>query len=238
MKDKKGLQRLTNSKVKVDRVLALEEITLSDLEQLNRTENDSLMEILGEKLNKLKGSERDKFCRKINLITSEATKNQIWENNHLQIGWAISSLIRKHGNMPSKTEIAIESELGRQTIDKHLKEYANHPQYLGQIEQFRFMIPKVLARVFQFAVDGDVGAAKLYFNVMGMLNNGKPSNRFIQNQQNNFIQINSMTINQELLKHLKPEQLDTIESILKAAIPQSDATTDGLEYGTNKLNQK
>jgi len=228
-KEKKGLQKLTESKAKIDKLLLLEQITLSDLELLSRTEKDSLMEILGEKLNKLKGTERDDFCKKINLIAGEATKNQIWENNHIQIGWAISSLMLEQHCMPTVTEIAIKAELSRQTIHKHLNDYANHPQYLEQVEQFRFMIPKVLSRVFHYAVNGDVGAAKLYFNVMGMLNNGKPSNRFIQNQQNNFIQINSMTISQETIKHLKPSQLNTIESILKTALPQSDTTTDGLE---------
>jgi len=159
-----------------------------------------------------------------------------WENNHIQIGWAISSLMLEQHCMPTVTEIAIKAELSRQTIHKHLKEYANHPRYLEQLQQFKFMIPKVLSRVFHYAVNGDVGAAKLYFNVMGMLNNGKPSNGFIQNQQNNFIQINSMTISQETIKHLNPSQLNTIESILKTVLPQSDAT-DGLEDGTNKLEK-
>ena len=33
----------------------------------------------------------------------------------------------------------------------------DHPQYLGQIEQFRFMTSEVLAKVFQFAINGDTG---------------------------------------------------------------------------------
>jgi len=220
MKENKSLQKLTKSNARIDKILSLEQITPSDLEPLNKTEIDRLTEIFGQQMNKLKGPERDKFYRKIKPIMGEATKNQLWENNHIQITWAISSLMLEHGCMPSKTEIAIKTELSRQTIHKHLQDYTSHPVYLGQMEQFKFMTSKLLARVFHYAVNGDVGAAKLYFNVMGMLNNGQPSNK-IQNQQNNFIQINSMTINQELLKHLKPEQLDAIESILKTALPQS-----------------
>ena len=70
-----------------------------------------------------------------------------------------------------------------------------------------------------FAVNGDVGAAKLYFNVMGCLNGGQASqNMLIQNQQNN-IQINNTVLSQETVKHLNSEQLNEIEEILKTASP-------------------
>ena len=123
--------------------------------------------------------------------------------------------------MPTKTEIAIKTELSRQTIHKHLKEYTSHPQYLQQVEQFRFMTSKVLAKVFQFAVNGDIGAAKLYFNVMGNLN-GQPSNNILIQNQNNFIQINGTILSQETIKNLNPEQLNTIETILKTALSKPE----------------
>jgi hypothetical protein len=66
-----------------------------------------------------------------------------------------------------------------------------------------------------------MGAAKLYFNVMGCLNGGQSShNTLIQNQQNN-IQINNTILSQETVKHLNPEQLNTIEEILKTALPET-----------------
>jgi hypothetical protein len=63
---------------------------------------------------------------------------------------------------------------------------------------------------------GDIGAAKLYFNVMGHLQ-PTPSNTLIQ-YQNNYIQINVTVLSQESIKSLNPEQLNSIESILKTAI--------------------
>ena len=69
-----------------------------------------------------------------------------------------------------------------------------------------------------------MGAAKLYFNVMGCLNGGQSShNTLIQNQQNN-IQINNTILSQETVKHLNPEQLNTIEEILKTALPETWTT--------------
>jgi len=222
MNTKKNLQKFTDSEAKINKVLSLEQITPKDLEPLNEAESNRLMEILTERFNKLKGTERDKFCKKVEPITSESTKNQLWESNHIQITWAISTLMQEYGRMPTKTEIATKTELSRQTIHKHLKEYTNHPQYLAQIEQFRFMTSKVLAKVFQFAVNGDTGAAKLYFNVMGFLNNGRTANNTLIQNQNNYIQINGTVLSQETIKHLNPEQLNTIETILKAASPQPE----------------
>ena len=217
---KKGLQKFTETEAKIVKILSLEQITPSDLEPLSEPETARLNAVLTEKINNLEGIERDKFWKKIEPVADDTTKNQLWENNHNQITWAISNLMQEYGRMPTKTEIAAKTELSRQTIHKHLKEYISHPQYLEQVEQFRFMTSKVLTKVFQFAVNGDMRAAKLYFNVMGNLN-GQPSNNIlIQNQ--NFIQINGIILSQETIKHLNSEQLNSIETILKAVLPQSE----------------
>lgn len=221
MKPKKDLQKFTESEAKIQKLLSLEQITPSDYELLSEPERDRLMEILTEEFNKLKGIERDKFYHKFEPITSDSTKNQLWESNHIKITWAISAFMQDYGRMPTKTEIADKTELSRQTVHKHLKEYTNHPLYLGQIEQFRFMTSKVLAKVFQFAINGDTAAAKLYFNIMGYSNNGQaPINTLVQNQ-NNYIQINGTVLSQETIKNLNPEQLNTIETILKTALSQT-----------------
>ena len=222
MKPKEGLQKFTKTEAKINKILSLKQITPSDLKTLNKAEDLRLKEILTETFNKLKGTERDNFYKKIELIIQDTTKNQLWEINHNKITAAISNLMQEYGRMPSKQEIATKTDLSRQTIHKHLKEYTNHPQYLEQIEQFRFMTSKVLAMVFRFAVNGDIGAAKLYFNIIGNMNNGPTGNNTLIQNQNNYIQINGTVLSQETVKTLNPEQLNTIESILKTALPQTE----------------
>lgn len=219
MKAKKSLQKLTKTETKINKILSLKKITPKDLKQLSEKEGTLLMEILTERFNKLKGTERDKFYKKIEPITNDNTRNQLWEYNHNQITWAISTLMQEYGRMPTTTEIADKTELSRQTVHKHLKEYKNHPLYLEQIEQYRFMTSKVLARIFKFAVNGDVGAAKLYFNIVGVGNNSQTLNQTLIQNQNNYIQINGTVLSQETIKHLNPEQLNSIEQILKTALP-------------------
>lgn len=222
MNTKKGLQKLTETEAKINKILSLKKITVNDIKHLSKDERSQFTETLTEIFNKLKGGERDKFYEKIEPITETSTKNQLWEYNHNQITWAIASMIQDFGRMPTAAEIATKTELSRQTVHKHLKEYKNHPLYLEQTEQFKFMASKVLSKVFQFAVNGNIGAAKLYFNVIGVMNNGQtPNNTLIQNQ-NNYIQINGTVLSQETIKHLTPEQLNTIETILKTALPQPE----------------
>lgn len=217
----KGLQKLTDSKMRINKVLALEQIQPSDLDALTKEEQEKVLEIINQEIVKVKGTERDKYIRKIEPFMAEESRNQIWEYNHAEITRAISTLMQENGRMPGASEIAEKSGISRQTIHKHLKEYKTNHLYLGQVEQYRFMTLKVIAKLFSFAVNGDVQAAKLYLNVMGCLNGQAPGGTFIQNQ-NNFIQINGTVLSQETVKQLNPEQLNSIEAVLKSANVQKE----------------
>jgi len=221
MKKNKSLQRFTNSKSKVEMLFELDKITFNNIEQLSPNEKSEAVIIMNEKINTLKGLEREAFIEKCYNVFNNSTKNQLWENNHRSITWAISTLMQEYGRMPTKIEIAEKTELSRQTVHKHIKEYSNHPQYLMQNEQFKFMTDKVLAKVFHYAVNGDMAAAKLYLNSMGANERNNKGSTLIQNQ-NNYIQINGLVLNQETIKQLKPEQLLLIENILKAAIKENE----------------
>jgi hypothetical protein len=74
------------------------------------------------------------------------------------------------------------------------------------------MAPKMLAKVFKFASKGDMRAARLYFEMVGVLNT-QQSNAVV-NEQNNYIQINNTILSQANLKQLTAEQLNQIESII------------------------
>lgn len=219
MKSKtKGLQKLTDSECIINALLDQDKISREDLKKLNKDELRQFSKILNKKLNELKGDAFDEFYFKIDEITDRDTKNQIWERNHNLITWSISVLMQEYGRMPSVAEIASKSELSRQTIYKHLKEYANEPQFLEMTEQFRFMTSKVLASVFNYAVDGDIKAARLYFDIVGNSVFGDRHGT-MNNTQNNYIQINTVKISQESIKQLSAEQLNHIEAVLKKLVP-------------------
>jgi hypothetical protein len=215
---KKGLQKLTVSEALINEILERDKITVTDMDRLNSDERERLRVVLNDRFTNLKGISRDRFYKKIESIIPEEGKNNIWESNHIRITAAISNLMQEYGRMPSTSEISENTDLSRQTIHKHLKEYGVHPIFLNEIEKFQFMTSKVLAKVFKFAVNGDMRAAKLYFNVIGNLNQAQSSNNTLIQNQNNYIQINGIVLSQETIKHLKPEQLKSIEMILRTMV--------------------
>lgn len=218
---KRSLQKFTHKSEQINALLALDQIPLDKFHALNKSQRDALVKYANDTIGTLTGKDRDDFIHKFDLISEDETKNIIWEYNHNRVTAAISKLIQEYGRMPSKTEIAAETGLSRQTIHKHLNEYENNPLHLEQQKQFRFMAEKVLARVFSFAVNGDTAAAKLYLQAVGSLNNERAPSAITQN---NFIQINSITLNQDTLKRISPERLNEIESILKVALTQQQET--------------
>lgn len=172
---------------------------------------------LSNLLNTLKGNELDTFLTKVDDIINIDTRNQLWEANHYWITNSISKHIEEYGKMPTKNEIAKDTGLSRQTVHKHLRKFNEHPMYAEQIQQFKFAADWVLAKVIKMAVagQGNVKAARLYFEVMGYLNNGQSSGNTLIKNQNNYIQINGMILSQDKIQSLKPEQIKLIEEIFK-----------------------
>jgi len=214
---KKGLQKFTESEKKINALMELNKISFEDTSKLNNEERLLMMEICTEKINTLKGQDRDELLYKLEDVMPLTIKNQLWENNHIKISIALSKLMQDYGIMPTRNQLADETGLSRQTIFNHLKEYSSNPLYLKDVEQFKLLSNKVLAKVFKYAVNGDLKACRLYFDVVGGLNN-----QFFSSvkdvQQNNYIQINNTVLSQDELKQLNEDQLTQIETVLKGII--------------------
>ena len=206
-----ALTNFKTTKEKADRVLALEKITPKDIEDFNSLECEYLAETATEMLRQLKGTERDNFLNKIASIVPASTKNNVWEYNHLVISNSISNYMRQYGIMPPINSIAEETGLSRQTVAKHFAAYKSQPEFTEQMEQFKFMAPKILAVVFKYASSGDMRAARLYLEMVGAINKKQDT---VVNEQNNYIQVNNTILSQENLKQLSAEQLNQIESII------------------------
>ena len=202
---------LQQSNKKIDSLLAQQKITLEDIEDLTQTERRRLGYKATKILANLKDEERDRFLEKIEQIMPGNGQNDIWEYNHAVISAAISNYMGQYGVMPDKSTVAQQTGLSRQTVAKHLIEYKQHPEFIAETEQFKFMSNQILANVFKYANNGDVRAARLYFEMVGTLN--KPSAGTVLSQ-NNYIQINNTILSQENLKQLSAEQLTLIENIV------------------------
>lgn len=208
----KSLQKFTPLG-KANELLKLKEITTADLDKLTKKELAVFLSEATAKLNKLTGVERDKFIDWANSFTSESTKNEIWEYNHERISWGISALISELGRMPTKTELAEKTGLSRQTIHKHLNSFSDNKLYREHLLQLRILGVGVLSSVYQVARNGDTAAAKLFLSSVGMLKD-KPAQTQVDNQ-NNFIQINNLHLDQKTIAQMPNEVIEQIETLLK-----------------------
>jgi hypothetical protein len=216
--NEKGLQKLTKTEAKFNNLMLKKKIVRSDIQNLlNKEETNQFDNYLTKLFYEKKGVELDNLLEQVSEIITPGSKNQLWETNHWKITVAISKLMEANELMPTKNLIAEATGLSRQTIHKHLKEYITHPLYIEEMRKFKIMSDKVLAKVYKCAIEGQVKAARLYFEVIGYLNTPLNPNTTI-NTQNNFIQINQMKFSQENIEQLSPEQLNQIEMILKNAI--------------------
>ena len=214
MKDKKSLQKFTQKSNKIEQLFTMKKVSIADIETLTRAEKDKFEDLLYERISSSTGIERDTITIQFSDILEKSTKNQLWESNHANITGIISNLLNQNNRMPTINEIAVNANLSRQTVNKHMKEFKSNPLYIEHLEQYQILIPALIGRVYKTACNGDMGAAKLFFNVMGCLNNQHETKAASNNINNNFIQINGLTINQDFIQNLDSKKLNQLQKIL------------------------
>lgn len=183
-----------------------------ELEALPKEERSKYVAALNKGLNYLCQDDRDRFIKKLTAILKTQTRHDLWEMNHFLILKAIDSLTRECNRFPSKQELSKDTGLSRVTITKHLKEYYKSEQYAEKQDEYGVMRENVLARLYKYASNGDTRAAKVFLDTTS-IQEQKPR---IQNQQNNFIQINGATITQEQIRQLPQEQQTKLFEVLQS----------------------
>ena len=210
----KSVQKFTETQNKINRLMELDKVTPNDYKDFTKDELKQLDFEIQDRMNNVQGEEKENFLVKIDAMLSVDTKNQLWEQNHSNIMWAISVLTEENYNLPPVNAIAQKLNLSRTTVHKHIKAFKEHSSYKAQQESIELMADKIVWQMYRLANKGDVKAGRLFLEVAGKI--GKPK-QHTNNTQNNYIQINGMVFNDEKLKTLKPEQLKSIETILLTA---------------------
>jgi len=137
-------------------------------------------------------------------------KNHTWQKNHLKVIASINYLMQENGRMPTTTEISSNAGLSEETIYKHLKEFKTSELYSHELEKFEFMKQRILTALYNFGVQGDVRACKVYLDHFKEANEPKVGNY----QQNNYIQFNNLKLSLEEVENLPLEIKGKIEKII------------------------
>jgi len=187
-------------------------LTREDYRALSREDQKGLGKLVMERINTLKGEDHDAFVEKVidSVADKTAFRNQMWEHNHANIAVMISKFIFDHDRLPTKNELAEQTKLSRQTIAKHLAEFAGSEFYQEERSKFKILADRVMAQVYQHACQGNVKAARLFFEITGTL--GKT------NTNNYYIQINNLHVDESVIKKLPQDAINEIEYIITKSI--------------------
>ena len=190
-------------------------ITKADIKKLSPEERAAFNYAVNEKLYSKWGKDRDCLIEKIQDVISDESKLNRWNIEHIDIKVAISEFVKDCNRMPSIHELAKRTGFSAKTIRKHLIEYESHQNHLEQQQLFKIMGEKILAKVAKFAIEGDVKAARLYFDVVSGLNanSARTEINTTINTQNNHLQVNGKIISQRAIMNLPMEQQKQLETI-------------------------
>lgn len=157
-------------------------------------------------------------------LQEDDARNITWEANHQKIMTVIDDAMEYMGAItPSITEISKATGLSRKTIYEHLKNHNTHPAFRQKSELFNIMEFEVLMHIGNQARRGDIQAAKLYLELTGKIQPKSVNNNGASNTN---IQINGITLNQQVIQHLSPEQIKQIEEIIKPALSENEMTLE------------
>lgn len=193
-----SLQKFT-----VSELLELKEIQIEDFNKLSKDEQTELFQIFVEKLN-TKGVQKDKILKQMWNVLNDNQKNNVWEFNHEKILCELHNYLNEEGKMPMIRDLVHLTDLSRQTIHKHLKEYKESILFNDFKEQYRLLHTKVLDVIYKASMQGDIKACKLFLESTGQM---IKANTYIDKQQNNH-----HTENNNLTPEMISEIIDKLET--------------------------
>lgn len=221
MKDKKGLQRFTNfGSIKTQKQFL-------DFVTEYPEKRDDFKNYIVKKLNGLLRAETKeegeidrcfnriiKICEVQKDMTGvKSMRRDRWCVNESLINAYINNQLVKTRTVPSITDIAVATGISRITVQKHIKERKTSEYYAEQTETLKGLTHSVLAQLYKIGLyDSNVKALKVFLDYFK--ESPSPQQGTQINTQNNFIQINGLTISQEQITKLTPEQLTQVERLL------------------------
>ena len=170
-------------------------------------------------------------------LTEQEKKEIIWEENNEKIIEALRYLQRKQIK-PTVSNIAVASQLSRVTVYKHINEKGIDVKFATKGKVNKLMLEELMYNLCRSGCYGNVQAAKLYLEALGIIKRG-PTNATNTMNTNlvtntNAVMVNGLAFTNEMVQNLSAENLLQLESFVRAAAESE--TKDGLQNEQNILN--
>lgn len=187
-----------------------EKLESDHLDKLSKEERNLYLKVLQIALGALALDDRDRFFSRVENVLNEPTKNNIWEAEHVDIENALDSLTKDKRRFAARTEISDKTGYSQKTIEKHIGDYHQSDYYKKRQDDMLLMRERLLSWCYKLGVSGDMKAARLFLETASP----KKPDTTINNQQNNFIQFNNLTITNEQINQLPQDKQQQMKDIL------------------------
>lgn len=154
-------------------------------------------------------------------------RRQDWENNHSRIKAFIRNYLIEKKGMPQVTDISNALNLSRVTVYEHLNEGIANEFYAEKFKQMEYMTLDILQLLYMRLMEGNVMAGKVWLDYVSKMQQGGYNVR----QQNNYLQVNNMILDQSRLAELPEEDRQRIGDIyqeLQGIITKQQKHADSL----------
>ena len=163
-------------------------------------------------------------------LTEQEKKEIIWEENNEKIIEALRYLQRKQIK-PTVSNIAVASQLSRTTVYKHINEKGVDIKFATKGKGNKLMLEELMYNLCRSGCYGNVQAAKLYLEALGIIKRGGGGAINTMNtnlvSNTNAVMVNGLAFTNDMEQNLSAENLLQLESFVRAAT-QSEPK-DGLQ---------
>lgn len=134
-----------------------------------------------------------------------------WRVNQRKIEAKLHNFLFDEHRLPTNEELSSKTGLSRVTINKHLKEGAGASIFKEDMEVYRLLTSKAMAKLYTLGIENnDVRALKVFLDYFKDNSSTTPVKT-----QNNYLQINNTRIDEFIVNLLPDEARLQIETILK-----------------------
>src|SRR5581483_6576501 len=177
------------------------------------------------------------------LPAPEDERDRIWEENHKKITECIGLFLKEKNTTPSISYIVSVTQLNWRTVKKHIQEFSAAPAFKEEAGKYRLMTSEILGKISSHALYGNVKAARLFMELMGMLKTNQVVNNNFINGQTNYIEVNGVKITREVINGLSRLERLQIEDIISASLHnkeleaamKEESTVQKSESSTTKI---
>jgi hypothetical protein len=149
-----------------------------------------------------------------------AEQSRVWEQNHKAIMACIRPYICANGRTPTSTYIAEQTGISRQTVRRHIRDFAMQPHYREHTGMFKYMTTDLLAHLYAQAIRGDVRATRLYMELVGVLKHNELVEDSFLNERPKLLQFDGVDLTQELFDDLGPVLQDKLSDAIRECLEE------------------